>query len=79
MYKIQKVTIEGLWKEKNVSINLNEDVNFFIGPNGTGKTTIIHLIASVIKMNIQSLLNNNYLFRTIPVQHSGDTRSLFCE
>ena len=20
-----------------------------------------------------------YLFRTIPVQHSGDTRSLFCE
>ena len=21
----------------------------------------------------------NYLFRTIPVQHSGDTRSLFCE
>ena len=24
-------------------------------------------------------LRINYLFRTIPVQHSGDTRSLFCE
>ena len=24
-------------------------------------------------------LSLRYLFRTIPVQHSGDTRSLFCE
>ena len=24
-------------------------------------------------------MSRDYLFRTIPVQHSGDTRSFFCE
>lgn len=75
MYKIQKVTIEGLWKEKNVSINLNEDVNFFIGPNGTGKTTIIHLIASVIKMNIQSLFKQQ--FQSIKIDLIGHYKRLY--
>ena len=27
----------------------------------------------------EKLNEHFYLFRTIPVQHSGDTRSLFCE
>ena len=60
MNNICKVSIEGLWGIKNISFELNNDVNFFIGPNGTGKTTIINLIAYTIKADITSLFRQPF-------------------
>ena len=46
-----------------------------------------HSVLNIVLDGIQNLLSIgdsqnleiHYLFRTIPVHHSGDTRSLFCE
>jgi len=55
MRKIKKVKIIGFWGDKTVDINLNKDINFLIGLNGSGKTTIINLIAASLKADFQTL------------------------
>ncbi|HAS1327709.1 TPA: AAA family ATPase, partial [Enterobacter hormaechei] len=41
MSKISAIFIEKMWGYKNVHLELNESINFLIGVNGSGKTTII--------------------------------------
>lgn len=55
MKKIKKVKIEGFWGDKEVLLKFKEDVNFLIGVNGSGKTTIINLIAASLKADFTSL------------------------
>ncbi|HHN8532638.1 TPA: AAA family ATPase [Klebsiella quasipneumoniae] len=49
------VTIEGFWGVKDVSLNFYRDYNFIIGPNGIGKTTVLNLITSVFKVDIDAI------------------------
>ena len=49
------VTIEGFWGVKDVSLNFYSDYNFIIGPNGIGKTTVLNLITSVFKVDIDAI------------------------
>lgn len=72
MNNICKVSIEGLWGIKNISFELNNDVNFFIGPNGTGKTTIINLIAYTIKADITSLFRQPFTNITLYLSRNDD-------
>jgi len=46
---ISKVVIESLWGRTNIKLDLNKNVNFLIGDNGTGKTTVINLIAATLQ------------------------------
>jgi predicted ATPase len=55
MNVIDKVKIEGFWTDKTVELNLKKDVNFLIGVNGSGKTTIINLIAATLNANFSTL------------------------
>jgi predicted ATPase len=55
MKKLKKVKIDGFWGEKSVAINFQEEINFLIGPNGSGKTTIINLIAASLKADFTTL------------------------
>lgn len=55
MMHISRVELSGLWGCKSYNINLNHDFNFFIGPNGSGKTTILTLIASIINLDLNSI------------------------
>ena len=52
---LNTVKIVGFWGTKLVSLNLREDVNFLIGLNGTGKTTIINLISAVLRADVPML------------------------
>ncbi len=45
---IKKVEIKNLWNKHDIEWNLNEDVNILAGKNGSGKTTILDLIAGTI-------------------------------
>lgn len=72
MNNICKVSIKGLWGIKNISFELNNDVNFFIGPNGTGKTTIINLIAYTLKADITSLFRNPFTNITLYLSRNDD-------
>ena len=46
--RIKKVTIEKLWGVKNISTELYDDVNIFIGVNGSNKTTFLSLIEAAV-------------------------------
>ncbi|RQO78185.1 hypothetical protein DBR44_00045 [Aquitalea sp. FJL05] len=53
---IAAVQIENLWGiGSNININLDKKFNFLIGRNGSGKTTVINLIAAVLSANIEKL------------------------
>lgn len=47
--KIKKIEIYGLWGKYDYVWELNEDVNVLSGINGSGKTTILNEVASVLK------------------------------
>ncbi|HEJ6672229.1 TPA: AAA family ATPase [Klebsiella oxytoca] len=53
--KLISVRIEGFWGVKDVSFDFFSDYNFIIGPNGIGKTTVLNLITSVFKVDIDSI------------------------
>ncbi|WP_164876052.1 AAA family ATPase [Falsirhodobacter deserti] len=55
MNYIDTVEIEGFWGSRKVSLKLKDDLNFLIGPNGSGKTTIINLISAVLRSDIATL------------------------
>ncbi|MCG8524420.1 MAG: ATP-binding protein [Pseudomonadales bacterium] len=52
---VDKVTIDGFWGDRNLFFDFNEDVNFLIGINGSGKTTVINLIVAVLKADFSVL------------------------
>lgn len=51
--KLLELTISKFWGERQVSFRFKEDVNIFSGINGSGKTTILEIINSVLGGNIQ--------------------------
>lgn len=46
--KLKGFSITHLWGENNITLNLNEDVNVFSGINGSGKTTVMNILYSII-------------------------------
>jgi predicted ATPase len=52
---IDKVVIKGFWGDRSLEFNFNEDVNFLIGINGSGKTTVINLIVAALKADFSIL------------------------
>lgn len=55
MYLLKTIEIKKLFNKYDKSINFHKDINFFIGENGTGKTTILRIILSVLRMDVYSL------------------------
>ena len=55
MFKLKDVTIEGFWGQHTISTDFNEDVNIFIGRNGTGKTTFINILQAIISVDLELL------------------------
>jgi predicted ATPase len=55
MNYIEKVTIEGFWGERTLSFNFNDDVNFIIGINGSGKTTAVNIVVAALTADFSEL------------------------
>lgn len=60
MYKVDKVEIDGFWHRFNASCTFNSDVNIIIGLNGTGKTTFMNILQSVLTVDITGLVENEF-------------------
>ncbi|RKZ53202.1 MAG: hypothetical protein DRR16_03875 [Candidatus Parabeggiatoa sp. nov. 3] len=46
---IEKIDIEGLWGKYHIEWHLNPDVNILAGINGSGKSTVLNIIAGVLR------------------------------
>lgn len=54
-YYISSFTVKNLWGYKNYDITLFKDVNVIIGPNASGKTTLINLLYDILSGNFTRL------------------------
>ena len=54
---LKSITIEGLWgnSTSTIKIPIDPNFNFLIGQNGTGKTTVINLIAAALAADFERL------------------------
>lgn len=55
MYKIRHAKIEGIWGWKTIETDFFSDVSIFIGANGTGKTTFINILVSILRVDVLAL------------------------
>ncbi|MGE2450700.1 AAA family ATPase [Serratia marcescens] len=73
--KIESFFVQGLWGDKDISLNLNYDFNFIIGPNGIGKTTLLNLVTSILTVDIDSIAKIH--FDNATVRFYGDDGYLY--
>lgn len=55
MNVIERVQIKGLWDSHDLTVDFNRDINFLIGVNGSGKTTVINIVAAALNADFQTL------------------------
>jgi len=79
MNYIESVEIEGFWGSKNVSLKFRDDLNFLVGPNGSGKTTIINLISAVLRGDIPALYSTQFKKISIRLKAIGSNRKPLIE
>ena len=53
--KIKHIHIYGLWGVKDIETSFNQDVNIFIGANGTNKTIFLSLLEAALTADIKTL------------------------
>jgi len=69
MHHISKVAIEGFWDTHNIELHLFPEVTFLIGQNGTGKTTLINLLAAALTADFPTL--DRIAFKKLSIHLSG--------
>ena len=59
-YFIESFKINKLWGYLPINLPFHKDVNILIGPNGSGKTTILNLLHSILSFNFQTILDISF-------------------
>ena len=59
-YFIESFKITKLWGYHDINLNFSNDVNILIGPNGSGKTTILNLIHSILSADLRRVLDVSF-------------------
>lgn len=52
---VEQLRIDGFWGDKTVDLRFEPDVNFLIGVNGSGKTTVINLLAAALTADFSTI------------------------
>ncbi len=76
MYKIQSVNIDGFWHRCSASCEFNDEVNIIIGKNGTGKTTFMNILHSVLVVDLDGIGNNDFDSVEIQLAKEGKKRTI---
>ncbi len=76
MHLIKSFTIEKLWGHApTIHANLDDQFNFIIGRNGTGKTTVINLLAAVLTVDFERLDRIDFEKVTIVFKEPGKRKT----
>jgi len=76
VHLIKSFTIEKLWGHApTISVNLDDQFNFIIGRNGTGKTTVINLLAAVLTVDFERLDRIDFEKVTIVFKEAGKRKN----
>ena len=59
-YYIESFKVTKLWGYRDIDLPFNSDVNILIGPNGSGKTTVLYLLYSILSLDLLNLLNFDF-------------------
>lgn len=60
MNNLKRFVIKGLFNEYNIDLDLQNEVNIFVGENGMGKTTILNCLYAVLSGRIEELINISF-------------------
>ena len=63
MYTVRSIEIDGFWSTRKIKVEFDKNINFLIGKNGCGKTTLINMLAATLKLDIEEL--NRQVFKKI--------------
>ena len=72
-YFIESFKIDKLWGYRDIDLTFNNDVNILIGPNGSGKTTVLHLLHSILSLDCQFILDAGFDRAEIKVKAFEDS------
>lgn len=56
-YFVESFEINKLWGYQDFDLIFGKDVNILIGPNGSGKTTILNLLSSILSVDLPGILD----------------------
>ena len=79
MYKIHSVKIDNFWHRFNASGEFNEDVNIIIGRNGTGKTTFMNILHSILSVDVDGISANDFDSAVITLINRGRKKTIKVE
>lgn len=79
MYKIHSVKIDNFWHRFNASGEFNEDVNIIIGRNGTGKTTFMNILHSILAVDLDGISANDFDSAAITLIKNGKKKTVKIE
>jgi len=60
LFKVEKVEIDGFLHRFDARCLFNEGVNIIIGRNGTGKTTFMNILHSILRVDLTGLSENDF-------------------
>ena len=73
-YFIESFEITNLWGYQDIDLIFSKDVNILIGQNGSGKTTILNLLHSILSADLQGVLDIKFEYAEIKLR-SFDRKS----
>jgi len=75
VYRIASIEIQGFRNSENpLSIPLDGTVNFFIGRNGTGKTTLMNLLNAALSADMVALSDAEFYSVVFKLKKDGDRK-----
>lgn len=76
MYKLKDVEILGFWGQHRIKTSFHNDVNIFIGKNGTGKTTFMNLMQAVLAVDLEELSNLQFESIILNISKGGRSKKI---
>ena len=67
-YYIESFMVNKLWGWRNFVIRFNKDVNIIIGPNASGKTTILNMLRFILTAEVLNLIGIEFLEATLKLE-----------